>query len=153
MIICKIEKFENNYEHLPKLLTMQKLWHYLYWDGPISGLCLLDGAKCWYQMVDEWSCHNEYPDNIDFEAPWYRRFIIFKLTDEHLNIIELNHYKFQTMVGMHTTYDNNGHLLGCFRHTETINQDTVDQYYDWKKSIADLDISPAESQLIGWFED
>jgi hypothetical protein len=148
-----LEKYKNSYQKFPQLPEMKKLWHRAYWDGPLSGLCLVDNQKYWFECIEEWLDNNSYPENddYDFEPPWYRRFVIWKLTDKQLTVIEAQHAKFQRMVGTHTDYDENGNR-GYFHYNETITPETFRQYYDEAKLETQLDITPSDAQIIGWYE-
>lgn len=147
-----LSKFKENYQKLPQLPTMRKLWHSNYWDGPLSGMCLIEGQKYWFECVEEWLDNNSYPeDDDDFETPWYRRFLIWKLTDEQQATIEARHAKFQRMVGTHCDYDENGHR-GNFHYNDTITPETFKQFYEESKLESRMDITPTEDRILGWYE-
>lgn len=75
------------------------LWHFDFYDGPISGMLLFNGRRCWFQMVAE----NEEPNG------WYRRFLIVALSEEQIATEERWHELFREHVGHHTDYDAEGH--------------------------------------------
>lgn len=148
----RLDKYKDNYQRFPKLPAMRKLCHFGYWDGPLSGLCLIDGQRYWYECIEEWLDNNNYPeDDDDFQAPWYRRFLIWKLTDEQQKYIDERHAKFQRMVGMHTDYDENGQR-GYFHYNDTVTPETFKQFYEESKLEKPLDITPTDEQILGWYE-
>ncbi len=149
----RLEKYKGSYQKFPQLPTMKKLCHFGYWDGPLSGLCLIDGQKYWYECIEEWLDNNSYPeDDDDFESPWYRRFLIWKLTDEQLAAIETRHAKFQRMVGMHTDYNEEGKRPN-FHYNETITPETVAQFYAESKNETPINLDPISDEMIlGWYE-
>src|SRR5580698_1129869 len=102
-----LEKYKNIYQTLPRLPNMKKLWHHGYWDGALSGVCEVDGKKCWFEKIEEWLDNNDYPEDDD-EPLWYRRFLIVQLTTEQFQEIEKCHNKFRRMVGTHTDYNDEG---------------------------------------------
>lgn len=147
-----LDKYADNYQKFPQLKEMRKLWHSGYWDGPLSGMCLIDGQKCWFECIDEWGNHNSYPeDDEEFEQPWYRRFLIWKLTDQQQTEIEKRHAKFQRMVGTHCDYDDEGHR-GHFHYNDTVTPESFKQYYEEAKLEEKIDITPNDDQIIGWYE-
>jgi hypothetical protein len=151
--MANLDAFKNNYQQFPQLPEMKKLCHFNYWDGPLSGLCLINGNKYWYECVEEWLDNNRYPDDDDdFEPPWYRRYLIWKLTDEQLAAIEARHAKFQRMVGTHTDYSEDGKERGRFHYNETVTPETFKQFYEEAKLEKPIDITPNASQIIGWWE-
>jgi len=132
---------------------MRKLWHSDYWDGPINGLCIVNDEKCWYEMIEENSdSGHDVPDE---PLPWYRRYLVWKLTDEQLNYVEVRHEKFRRMVGTHSdyVYDEND---ACSRGKYQPNGELTSQYYEEARIEADLEkplnISPAVERIIGWHE-
>lgn len=147
-----ISKYKDNYQNFQKLPEMRKLCHFGYWDGPLSGLCLINGERYWFECIEEWLDNNSYPeDDDDFEAPWYRRYLIWKLTDAQQADIDARHAKFQRMVGTHTDYDENGHRSN-FHYNETITPETLKQFYEESKLEKRLDITPTDDQILGWYE-
>lgn len=80
------------YAHLPRLdrSEVRLLWHSGFWDGPINGLCLFQGRKCWFEMCEDGAS--------------YRRFLVLELTAEELADEERWHALFREHVGTHTDY-------------------------------------------------
>lgn len=149
-----ISQYEKIYEEkFPKLHNVKKLWHHGYWDGPISGVCEYNGQKCWFEQIDEF--HDKYSDydDDDFSAPWYRRYLVHKLTDEQFHEILVRHQKWQRMVGTHCDYDEEGKRASNFHYTDTITKETVAQYYEESKKDKFPDITPvSEEYILGWFQ-
>lgn len=152
-----LDCYKNNYLHLPKINNWKILWHNSYWDGPLNGVCEVNGTKCYFQSLEFWHDNNTYPpedspEYEDFIQPWDRRFLVFRLTDEQFRYLEDRHKKFQTMVGMHTTYDENG-KRPSFHYNETITPETVKQYYLDVKNEKRMEINPISDEVIlGWYE-
>jgi hypothetical protein len=151
-----LDKYKEKYHKFPQLQEMRKLWHSGYWDGPISGMCLIDGQKCWFDLIEEWSDNNHYPSetdgvDADWEQPWYRRYLVWKLTDEQQAEIERRHAKFQRMVGTHCDYDDSG-SRGHFHYNDTVTPETFKQYYEESKLEQPMDLTPNDDQIIGWYE-
>lgn len=148
-----IEKLKGTYQTLPQIPEMKKLYHLGYWDGPLSGMCLVNGEKYFFECIEEWTDNNSYPeDDDDFEAPWYRRFLLWKLTDEQQAHLDQRHAKFQRMVGTHTDYDESG-KRGNFVYNEQITAETVAQFYRESKDEPWISMDPASDDMIlGWYE-
>lgn len=104
------------------------LWHSNYWDGPLSGVILWSGEKCWFEMHEEktserlmsdkdWKeyldyCKEKYqevPDEDErMEYDRYRYFKVYRLPSKTMDAIIHNHNLFRNCVGTHTDYDENG---------------------------------------------
>lgn len=151
-----VEKYKLSYQSLPQIPEMKKLWYLGYWDGVWSGVCEVDGQKCFFDFLEAWYDNNRYPDEDDldydtFEAPWYRRFLIVKLTDEQYQELEKRHAKFQRMVGCHTDYDENG-KCGT-KNSPTATSETLKQYYDEAKvEVLSPMEAATEDHVLGWYE-
>lgn len=132
-----IEKYSKSYLSFPQLFNFKKLWHISYWDGPINGVCEVDGNKCWFEVIEMWIDNNSYPeDDDDFEQPWSRRFLITKLTDVQFEYQKNNHEKWEKM---------------------KVAPDTLAQYYAYCKTeeYKNNYISPVpltEDCILGWYE-
>lgn len=127
-----------DYEQYPErqLREIRLLWHSDYWDGPLSGLLLLDGRKYWFQIAEE-----------DFEPTLTNRhFLIIELTDKQLAEEEKWHRLFQEKVGTHTDYDEVGNRdLGGVLPRKT-RSEFYDAFRQWQQP------NYLENQIIGWFE-
>lgn len=159
-----IKQFEDKYTSFPKIekKDFKKLYHLGYYDGALSGVCLVNGEKYYFDCIEEWTDNYYFPpedDPIyeDFSPPWARRFLIIKLPDNILSSIEERHKKFQQLVGNHTDYDDNG-KRSYFVYNDSITPDTVKQYYKEVKTevIPEQDklsnFCPEEKDIIGWYE-
>lgn len=138
----------------PKLDEMRKLFHVSFYDGALSGLCLINNDKCWFQCIEDYYDNNTWDDDNDDYPPWYRRFIIFKLSDDKLKRIEENHEKFRTMVGTHTDYDENG-KRDFYQYSATTTKETADQYFKEYASASNSErenLLQDKSQIVGWYE-
>jgi len=149
-----LAKYKNTYQNLPHLSEMKKLWHHGYWDGAVSGVCEVDGKKCWFGLIEDYFENNGAPEDAsaDWDPPWYRRFLIVQLTAEQFKEIEKRHNKFRRMVGTHTDYDDQGHR-GSFHYTDTITQETFDTFYREAKTEVPFDFeADSDAYVLGWVE-
>lgn len=147
-----LKKYEELYKKFPKI-SIKKLWHHGYWDGPTSGICEYNQQKCWFELIDEF--HDKYSDfdDDDFRSPYYRRYLVHRLTEEQFKVIAERHEKFCRMVGYHTNYDEDGHRMDRFPPGHNITQESQDQYYKEAKQEDFPDISPvSEDHILGWYE-
>lgn len=151
-----VNKYKDNYQKFPKLTKMRKLWHLNYWDGPLSGMCLIDGQKYWFDCIEQYHDNNPQMTDEEFyagnEYPWYRKFLIWKLTDDQQAVIEARHAKFQRMVGTHTDYDENGQRSN-FHYNDTVTPETLKQFYEESKLEKPFSIEPfSDAYILGWYE-
>jgi len=113
------------------------LWHSDYWDGPRSGMLVLLGEECWFQVVSESEDHG---------ANWYRRFVVLRLSPGQHTEERKSHELFREKVGPHTDYDDNGQrLVGSLQSRECWNE-----FYDAYRQGTPPDFSGNE--VLGWFE-
>lgn len=124
------------------------LWHHDYWDGPMTGVMLWEGEKCWFEMVEE--KHFEVPlteeeinewadylkisvdevedvDKVDWDR--IRWFDVYRIPKEIMESIEYNHELFRKYVGAHTDYDEEGN-----RHHNLSDYGEYHKYYNDRKS-------------------
>jgi hypothetical protein len=125
------------YVHLPRIERgeIRLLWHHAFWDGPLSGLCLYQGRKCWFERCAEGD--EEGADG------FYRRFLLLELSPEQLADEERWHELFRQKVGTHTDHDE---ARGAVRPRETW-REFYDEYA--RRGPVDYSANPA----VGWFED
>lgn len=84
---------------------LRLLWHSNYWDGPLSGLALLDGReKVWVEAVVN-----------DPRAP--RIFTVYRVPEALLAEREKWHDLFRKHVGGHTDYTESGTIVGRPLHS------------------------------------
>lgn len=72
---------------------MRLLWHSGFYDGPLNGMCLFNGQKHWFRLLDE------------DEQTQERTFEIVQLPDEEIAALEKDHAQFAKHVGTHTEYN------------------------------------------------
>lgn len=108
------------------------LWHADFWDGPINGLCQVDGTKCWFEL---WA-----DDEGDFPEPAERRFLVLQLTPQQLAEEERWHDLFRQKVGTHCDYND--------PHPEVKPQDHHREFYEAYEKRAKPDYS--NNPIIGW---
>ncbi len=76
-------------------MKIRMLWHSDYWDGPMTGLALVNGEKVWFHF-----------DGEDPSGP--RTFAIYRLPPDLLDLLEMWHRVFQEHVGEHCDYLEDG---------------------------------------------
>lgn len=74
---------------------VRMLWHAGYWDGPLSGMCMVDGQHYWFQCAFE-----SYRDR-------HRKFWLLELPPDDLAAELERHELFRECVGRHHDYVNN----------------------------------------------
>ena len=130
------------------------LYHMNYYDGPISGVCLYEGKKYYFdtidEVVEEWTmndiqwfkhCTENLKHGLEInkedriQSNWYRIFAIFETPEESMEIIEEDHKLFQKYVGNHCNYDE----FGC--RNGTVKENTEwSKYYKAKKKDPKIDV-------------
>src|SRR6476469_3485249 len=79
---------------------LKLLWNHESWDGPISGMCLYRGEKCWFQMFMD-------PDDPECEK-LTRRYLLIELSNEQIEEQEYWQNLFLEKVGGNNVFDENG---------------------------------------------
>lgn len=85
--------FITSYHQFPQLQA-KILFHVDYWDGPRNGVCLVDGEKYWFDILVHWDDENECPRDEygdvawNFDKPWSKRFLVWKLSPEEIRYQE-----------------------------------------------------------------
>ena len=156
------DQYKKTYESTFKKIESKdarKLWVAGYYDGPLSGMCLVDGEKCWFDhLVDYPDEHPEFydEDNDDTWAdlPWGRRYLVWKLTPEQIENLEYNHSFFQKMVGTHMDCDENGNRKIGQVYSGDATPETLKKYYkEVSPTLVRKSVAPAtEDMIIGWYE-
>lgn len=75
---------------------IKMLWHSGYWDGPLSGMCLYNGKKYWFDCEVM-----EHDDNNDAGI---RKYGLYELSDEEVDYEEWWHNLWRFLVGHHCDY-------------------------------------------------
>ncbi len=136
--------------------TIKLLWHHAYYDGPISGVCEIEGKKFWFDQIagdsgELWVRHiDETTDITDDDSYNYditRFYKIYQLPEQVMNDIIFNHEIFRTCVGHHTDYVNNRRELGCHAGWEG----TWEEFKAKQKTV-DIKAHLIDSNCIGWFD-
>jgi hypothetical protein len=127
-------RWEGNLDAVPRIErdAVRLLWHVDYWDGPLSGVCILRGTRHWFQMLDE------------DEVLTQRRFVVLRLSAAQLADEEEIHARFERYVGTHTTYDDAGRRAGSAR-----DRSDWSRFYDWYKQRAPRDYS--RNEAVAWW--
>lgn len=136
-------------DNYPEENNVKWLWHSGYWDGPLSGMVIVNGAKRWAEFIDEEEWTEQYgPDELDCDIMDVRFYALLKLTDEQMESEEYWHELFRLCVGTHTDYDKNGqrHLSGVKPEG-----DSWKFFYGRRKAdYKELDLTQAK--IVGWFK-
>ena len=137
--LCK-EYLVRDDEVTIKRKDVKYLWHCDYWDGPISGICLYDGEKCWFDQVKEYNNRS-------------RTFKVIRLTAEQLKEEEYWHALFEEKVSVGTSYDENERRCTLEDgKTYLRSYELHHEFYDeQKKNRKKQDFS--KNEVIGYFND
>lgn len=135
--------------------TIKLLWHSAYYDGPISGVCEIDTKKFWFDKIkgsegEIWFKHiDEEFDGTDdsYEYDIIRFYKIYKLPDEVMNTVIINHELFRKYIGHHTDYENNKRELGC-------HPNFMSNWGKYQIEYQKLDVTThiIDSNCVGWFD-
>ena len=135
--LCK-EYLARDDEVTIKRKDVKYLWHCGYWDGPLSGVCLHDGEKCWFDMVKEYNNGS-------------RTFKVVRLTPEQLKEEEYWHALFEEKVSTASSYDENERRHLSSDHSHLRPYEHHHEFYDEQKNRKDRDFS--NNEVIGYFND
>lgn len=75
------------------------LYHSGYWDGPLSGVCLYQGERLWFNNVHDYQSKTEDGKYLDM-----RIYALHRLTAEEWKQEDYWHNLFKKHVGTHTSY-------------------------------------------------
>ena len=116
---------------------VQLLWYCDSWDGPLSGICFYQGQRYWFAAMR--------PEKNNYRHP--RQMGVYLLSTEALQAEEEIQRRFQTYVGMHTTYDeeNQRPISELLRPHEE-----WEQFYSWYRQQPKRDYH--NNEIVGWFE-
>ena len=123
---AQIRKFERH--------EIQLLWYADFWDGPINGLCLCDGNKCWFELLT--AAEHDLPDTTQ------RRFLLLELSPHQLAEAEGWHDLFRQKVGTHCDFEE--------PHPEVKPADSHREFYEAYHHRPKVDYS--NNSALGWFE-
>ncbi len=130
----------DEYLRAPRIETaeLRLLWHCDFWDGPRSGMLDYRGEQCWFQIVAE---------SEEDDSPWYRRFVVLRLTPEQHAEESRWHELFRARVGVHTDYEEQK-----TRPAEGFlwPKEHWHEFYDAYKQRTPPHFSGCE--VLGWFE-
>lgn len=93
--LVPLTEFYDDHEDQPDL---RMLWHEGYWDGPLNGVAELDGEMVYFDLK---GCDD--PDDDD-DSMDYRRYAVYRMTEEEKAYMIKGHHEFQTHVGYHSDY-------------------------------------------------
>ncbi len=94
--LVPLTEFYDDEDEQPDLVM---LWHEGYWDGPMSGVATLDGELVYFDMKGCDDPDDEYDESMD-----YRRYAVYRMTEEEKAYKLKSHHEFQTHVGYHCDY-------------------------------------------------
>jgi hypothetical protein len=118
------------------------LWHCGYWDGPLSGVCLYQGDRCWFEAIDPFDEERD-----DYVYP--RRAGLYRLSPEELHVQEELHRQFQRYMGMHSEYDENEQrpFEGAVRP-----KDEWKGFERWLTQQPKRTFDFRHNEMLGWFD-
>lgn len=149
-----------DYLKYPKLEPYRIIYHSGYWDGPLSGMLLYNLERLWFQCCDDMDNHSDEPEFApwylddppeDFEVPWCRRYLVYRLDPASQAQIDTLHAEWQALGGYHSDhipglketiwYNPKLYEVGAI---EAFRQRRDDGVY------GDLDLTKQE--IVGWVE-
>lgn len=142
-------EYVDKYLQIPfKDITLK--WHSNYHDGMLSGVAEYRNELVWFECCDDLMTDYLRSDNIDidYEIPgfnFYRRFLIYELSDEDVKELTYWHDLFCKHVGEHTNYVNNERSS-----SRCLPYDTHKLFYEPYKHAEKRDY--CKGTPIGWFE-
>jgi hypothetical protein len=112
------------------------LWIGDFWDGPLSGMLILDGSECWFEC---------FAESEEEGSPWYRRYAVVSLSPEQLKQEKEVHADFQQYVGRHWDCDASSEDRGV--RPQEKHHLFYDKHLEYcrKRSFGDREV-------IAWFE-
>ena len=151
-----------SYSQIP-ISDIMLLWHNNYWDGILTGTLLYNEKICHFSDCDE-NDEKYYDQELDDYVRvdnWYRRFLIYEMTNDQLKKELYWHQLFEIYVGQHTTYDVDGkyYLSGKTRYLHqgipcalgTRPPELHHNFYEKRKQYY-KEIDYSNNKIIGWFE-
>lgn len=149
-----------NWPQFPPTQITSLIYHD-YWDGPLTGLCVVEGRKelCWYRIIESWEDLNVFPKDEhgdipeDFEPDWRRRYLVHALTHEQADSYLKQHHEFMRRVGRHppsqAAYEKHVGALP----DDVVTSETRAQYFsEQEKSPFELNAPVTEQAVLGWYE-
>lgn len=123
--------------------TVRLLYACNYYDGPLSGRCIVDGEEYWFELhKDHEICVPVEDDDDSFVR--LRIFDLIKLTPEQEAQEKYWRDLFERHVGTHWLYDENNKKIGEMGPVESHHL-FYDEYKDLEPIILTRD------QMVGWF--
>lgn len=112
------------------------LWIDNYWDGPLSGMCVVDGERCLFEMTDE--AGNDARN---------RTYNVYRLSPERLALEEYWHAQFVQHVGTYWTRDPSVPQVPGGYHPKSEHA----KFYEPFKAVVKDELSA--EQAVAWFDD
>lgn len=129
---------------------LRLLWHSNYWDGVLSGMCVLNGREHWFECVNQ----DVLVDDSDPEFIEYGRlFAVVLLTDAEIAEEKRRHTLFQTYVGTHCDYTYEGpkrrRTLGAMVKDWAKDGPAKNPFYEQQKGWPTLDFK--QNEVVGFW--
>jgi hypothetical protein len=125
---------------------IELLYHSGYWDGPLSGVCLYQGERLWFNDVHDYHSKTEDDKYLDM-----RIYALHRLTVEEWKQEDYWHDLFEKNVGTHTSYKNGKRNYGEVHSSEThklFYGPSKKAWEDGTRKSKDLN----ESNPVGYFD-
>jgi hypothetical protein len=140
------------YKNLPQIdaKDVRILWHCGYYDGPLDGICLYQGRKCWFEIFQSLRVE-DVRKRVDNEGgsvwlDYYVRYLVVELSDDQITEEDYWHELFRQKIGTHCDYDEKEHRqIGGLKP-----QEVWAEYFDAAPKINSRDFS--QNHVLGWFE-
>jgi hypothetical protein len=113
------------FEDLDEEPDVKPLWHCDYYDGPLSGMALLDGRMVWF-TCHKWGAYDDEELCPDYSL---RTYALIELTEEEIAEEVRRHENFRRCVGHHCDYGENYAPYRCK------DKELQDQFYAKAKPI------------------
>lgn len=164
--IPRYDKFKKSSDGQTRLL-----YHLDFWDGPITGVLLWNGERCYFKMsadihtrepwsqeeIDKYESTKEtnphYIDDKDYyEYDGFRQYAVYRVTPDTMAAIDYNHELFRTHVGTHTDYneDDGKRAVGSGVKPRSEHHKWYDHPEVRKKHNLEAELIP--ENIIGYFE-
>lgn len=145
-----LEKLDyiKKYQEIPfKDITLK--WHSNYYDGMLSGVAEYENKLVWFNCIDDIRDYLYVDDDMyDKNIPgfnFYRRFLIYELSQDDIEHLTYWHNLFCKHVGNHTNYINNNRS-----GDPCLPSDTHHLFYEPYKMAEPHDY--CKGTPIGWFQ-
>lgn len=123
--------------------SFRMLWATNYYDGPLSGVGIVNGTPHWFSCIGEGSVGPD-PDGTPMAA---RVFGVVPLTAEEYAELRVNHELFESIVGKRGCTYEDGKRWSADTHIPHTMEDLKARYYDQPQPKRDF----RTKEIVGWW--